>query len=69
MALFSITQVLYEDKIDEVSKVLIGVSALCTLLSACGGGGNAVTLTPTRTIIMVWDGLRPDSVNATDTPN
>ncbi|MCL2724075.1 MAG: alkaline phosphatase family protein [Polyangiaceae bacterium] len=24
---------------------------------------------PTRTIIMVWDGLRPDSVNATDTPN
>ncbi len=51
------------------SKVLIGVSALCTLLSACGGGGNAVTLTPTRTIIMVWDGLRPDSVNATDTPN
>ena len=23
----------------------------------------------TRTIIMVWDGLRPDDVNATDTPN
>ncbi len=26
-------------------------------------------MAPTRTIIMVWDGLRPDSVNATDTPN
>lgn len=24
---------------------------------------------PMRTIIMVWDGLRPDSVNATDAPN
>lgn len=30
---------------------------------------SAVAVTPTRTIIMVWDGLRPDSVNATDTPN
>jgi arylsulfatase A-like enzyme len=26
-------------------------------------------LAPTRTIIMVWDGLRPDSVSATVTPN
>jgi len=26
-------------------------------------------LTPTRTIIMVWDGLRPDDVTAADTPN
>ncbi len=25
--------------------------------------------TPMRTIIMVWDGLRPDDINATDTPN
>ena len=29
----------------------------------------AATQNPTRTIVMVWDGLRPDSVNATDTPN
>jgi arylsulfatase A-like enzyme len=42
-------------------------------LTACGGG--AITATafsaaqPTRTIVMVWDGLRPDSVTATDTPN
>jgi arylsulfatase A-like enzyme len=33
------------------------------------GGGTATTPQPTRTIVMVWDGLRPDSVNATDTPN
>jgi arylsulfatase A-like enzyme len=42
------------------------------LLTACGGNDSlapAAALTPTRTIIMVWDGLRPDSVNATDTPN
>lgn len=50
------------------------------LLSACGSSSSytgATTQQPiptpapstTRTIIMVWDGLRPDSVNATDTPN
>ncbi|CAM2154636.1 Phosphodiesterase [Pararobbsia alpina] len=44
-------------------------------LFGCGSDdhGTASTPTPasqaTRTIIMVWDGLRPDSVNATDTPN
>lgn len=41
------------------------------LLAACAGP-RAVALdppAPTRTIIMVWDGLRPDSVNAVDTPN
>jgi arylsulfatase A-like enzyme len=30
---------------------------------------DPTSLAPTRTVIMVWDGLRPDSVNATDTPN
>ncbi len=51
------------------------------LLAGCGDDGNsspgATTTTPppaapaapVRTIVMVWDGLRPDSVNATDTPN
>ncbi|WP_343618952.1 alkaline phosphatase family protein [Ralstonia sp.] len=45
------------------------------LVAACGGdsvlsnGTSAAQSQPTRTIIMVWDGLRPDSVNATDTPN
>lgn len=42
-------------------------------LAACGGRdytlAPAATVQPTRTIIMVWDGLRPDSVNPTDTPN
>ncbi|MHB1591827.1 MAG: alkaline phosphatase family protein [Sulfuricella sp.] len=28
-----------------------------------------MSTTATRTIVFVWDGLRPDSVNATDTPN
>ena len=59
-------------------------SALFTLiaggiLAGCASGGSSSgitasltptrTITPTSTIIMVWDGLRPDSVNATDTPN
>jgi hypothetical protein len=45
------------------------------LVAACGGdsvlsiGTSAAQSQPTRTIVMVWDGLRPDSVNATDTPN
>jgi len=59
--------------------------ALGILLAACGsdsdGGTTTASTTPntgttapatptaTRTIVMVWDGLRPDSVNATDTPN
>ena len=51
------------------------VAAAGALLAGCGGGSATVPLsvssapTPTRTIIMVWDGLRPDSVTATDTPN
>ena len=48
-----------------------------SLLAGCGGSGSNATTTTTpvsppaatRTIIMVWDGLRPDDVNATDTPN
>jgi predicted AlkP superfamily pyrophosphatase or phosphodiesterase len=31
--------------------------------------GTPAGAAPTRTIIMVWDGLRPDSVTAADTPN
>ncbi len=56
----------------EYGLVAVLVSWLST---ACGGDtvlGTDTTHTqrqPTRTIIMVWDGLRPDSVNATDTPN
>ncbi|MDR2990370.1 MAG: alkaline phosphatase family protein [Burkholderiaceae bacterium] len=51
--------------------------AVGVFVTACGGGGGytgsgsapAAQNRPTRTIIMVWDGLRPDSVNATETPN
>lgn len=40
-------------------------------LSGCGSDhdSNPAHIQATRTIVMVWDGLRPDSVNATDTPN
>ena len=43
-----------------------------SLVAACGGSSSSspsTAVAPTRTIIMVWDGLRPDSVNAVDTPN
>ena len=58
----------------KLNRVLIATLVASTLLAGYGEGSpaNAATLsslTPTRTIIMVWDGLRPDSVNATDTPN
>ena len=61
-------------------KLSHGLLALAVLaLAGCSGDSTTTTTTttatpattpqPTRTIIMVWDGLRPDSVNATDTPN
>ncbi|MDR0479407.1 MAG: alkaline phosphatase family protein [Burkholderiaceae bacterium] len=50
--------------------------AVGVFVTACGGGGYTESSSaptsqnqPTRTIIMVWDGMRPDAVNATDTPN
>jgi arylsulfatase A-like enzyme len=50
--------------------ILLASLAAGTLLAACAGN-NTTSSSPaaTRTVIMVWDGLRPDSVNATDTPN
>ncbi len=52
------------------------LAAGCASLGLCSCGSDvtvapasAARPDPTRTIIMVWDGLRPDSVNATDTPN
>lgn len=43
------------------------------LLASCAGpraiAPVAATPTATRTIVMVWDGLRPDSVSPVDTPN
>jgi len=54
-----------------MSRLLSIVATLITicLVTACGLPGNTSNTTSTRTIIMVWDGLRPDSVNAVDTPN
>ncbi len=49
---------------------LLATLAASVLLAGCGGGSStAASPSATRTVIMVWDGLRPDSVNATDTPN
>lgn len=53
------------------------LSAFSLAIAGCGGGNGIIaadpapttSLAPTRTIVMVWDGLRPDSVNATNTPN
>jgi|GEM_PF-219617 len=55
---------------------LLGL-ALTAALVGCGGSTNSISgsastppaSTYKRTIIMVWDGLRPDSINPTDTPN
>ncbi|MFZ6760790.1 alkaline phosphatase family protein [Undibacterium sp. Ji50W] len=60
------------------SALVLALSAALAGLSACGGSSSVATTQPqvvtttpvqTRTIVMVWDGLRPDAVNATDTPN
>lgn len=57
---------------------LAAACAAATLLAACNedapsnSPSSPPVVTPvvaTRTIIMVWDGLRPDDVTATDTPN
>ncbi len=54
----------------------ISLAASLTLITACGGSDGSAATAPVqratpvqRTIIMVWDGLRPDSVNPVDTPN
>jgi arylsulfatase A-like enzyme len=48
-----------------------GICLAIAGLAACGGSDSpaAPAAIPQRTIIMVWDGLRPDSINPTDTPN
>ena len=55
---------------------IIAAGAAAGLLMGCNEKMTSVVqpvVTPvaaaTRTVIMVWDGLRPDDVNATDTPN
>jgi arylsulfatase A-like enzyme len=59
---------------------VLAAALIATSLSACNGNDNGngntpapaapvATINPVRTIVMVWDGLRPDSVNASDTPN
>ncbi|HEX7454830.1 MAG TPA: alkaline phosphatase family protein [Gallionella sp.] len=43
-----------------------------SLIAGCSGTGTVSSgagIVKQRTIIMVWDGLRPDSINSADTPN
>lgn len=58
----------------KMTNMLIAALLASTLLAGCNGDSSSgapssTSLAPTRTIIMVWDGLRPDSINAADTPN
>ena len=61
-----------------LSLLFLSMAATLATVTACGGSSDPAptqAVTPPvvapvqRTIIMVWDGLRPDSVNPTDTPN
>jgi len=67
----------------KLTHAVIATLAASALLAACGessssdagydagtdAGSDAGAMGPTRTIIMVWDGLRPDSISPTVTPN
>lgn len=55
-----------------VSSPLAALAAVVALaMGGCANvpGGAPPAPKPMRTIVMVWDGLRPDSVNPVDTPN
>ncbi|MEP6739480.1 MAG: alkaline phosphatase family protein [Caldimonas sp.] len=56
-------------RLSMIYSALLGAAAW---LAGCGGSDSTAGVPPApqqRTIIMVWDGLRPDSVNPVDTPN
>ncbi len=49
---------------------ILGLAVVAALLAGCAGlATHSTGPAPVRTIILVWDGLRPDSVTAVDTPN
>ncbi|MFC4453829.1 alkaline phosphatase family protein [Deinococcus sonorensis] len=49
---------------------LIGGALLASLtLGSCTQTKPPTTVTPHRTIIFVWDGMRPDAISQQDTPN
>lgn len=51
---------------------LLITSALLAMTTSHAANPEITNITktkPTRTIIMVWDGFRPDSINPMDTPN
>jgi len=53
----------------KILTLLATALAATAFISGCSSDSGTAALSPTRTIIMVWDGLRPDSVNSVDTPN
>lgn len=62
-----------------IRAALLSLASAALVLTGCNDhsdGADAGTTVPTvtrpaavRTIVMVWDGMRPDDINATDTPN
>lgn len=54
---------------------IAGWGAAFALLASCASNktecklNTAPRAAPSKVVVMVWDGLRPDSVNASDTPN
>ena len=54
-----------------MQRFLIGSSlASALLLASCNQATSPQTsITPHRTIIFVWDGMRPDAISVADTPN
>ena len=51
------------------NRIVVATLAAGALLAGCKTSSEAHSPAPTRTIVMVWDGLRPDSVSAAVTPN
>ena len=54
-----------------MNRMIVGASlAGALLLGSCNQATPAPqAITPHRTIIFVWDGMRPDAISQTDTPN
>jgi hypothetical protein len=64
--------------LSKTAAFLLTASASLALVAGCADSSSsapaptpapATTVQPVRTIVMVWDGLRPDSVSASVTPN
>ena len=54
----------------KLSATLTSAVGVLLMLAGCHDDGKSSSPPkPVRTIVMVWDGMRPNDINATDTPN